>query len=74
MEQIPIITESVQYGVIGICITLILANAACLVIVVKTFVSAILKLYESIDALKTTIGELTKQVERLSIRTGITNG
>ena len=69
MEQIPFITESVQYGVIGICITLILANAACLVIIVKTFVSAIFKLYEKIDVLNTNISDLSKQVEMLSIRT-----
>jgi hypothetical protein len=40
MEQLPIITESVQYGVIGICIMLIIVNAFALITITKTFVNA----------------------------------
>ena len=54
MEQIPIITESVQYGVIGICVMQIIA----IVLIVKTFVGAIMKLYEKIDMLNTNISDL----------------
>ena len=65
METIPIITESVQYGVIGICVMLIIANA----VIVKMFVSAIMKLYEKIDQLNTTIADLATEVKMLTIRT-----
>jgi outer membrane murein-binding lipoprotein Lpp len=69
MESIPIITESVQYGVIGICIMLIIANAYAMVAIVKTFVGAIMKLYEKIDALNTNISDLNTKIEMLTIRT-----
>lgn len=67
MEQIPIITESVQYGVIGICVMMIIAN----VIIVKCFIGAILKLYEKIDALNSNIADLNTRIEMLCMRTKI---
>ena len=83
MEGVPIITESVQYGVIGICIMLIVAGSYVIVSIVKTFVGAIMKLYEKIDTLNSNISDLKTSVEMLSIRTkmskrsqqsGINNG
>jgi sensor histidine kinase YesM len=65
METIPIISESVQYGVIGICISLIVA----LCFIVKMFVNVILRFIEEIKSLQSTIGELRTSVEMLTIRT-----
>ena len=65
MEQIPIIPEMVQYGVIGICIMLIIA----LVIIVRTFVMAIMQMYDKIDRLNQTISDLTTEVKMLTLRT-----
>ena len=67
MEAIPIITESVQYGVIGICVMLIIA----LVLIVKAFINVILKFIEEIKSLQMTIGDLRTSVEMLTIRTKI---
>ena len=65
METIPIITESVQYGVIGICIMLIIADA----VKVRSFIAAQMKLHDKIDQLNVTISELTTEVKMLTIRT-----
>ncbi|MCL2710444.1 MAG: hypothetical protein FWE95_06160 [Planctomycetaceae bacterium] len=65
METVPIITESVQYGVIGICIMLIIADA----VKVRSFIAAQMKLHEKIDQLNVTINELTTEVKMLTIRT-----
>ena len=67
METIPIITESVQYGVIGICIMLIIADA----VKVRSFIAAQMKLHDKIDQLNVTINELTTEVKMLTIRTKI---
>jgi len=65
---VPIISEWVQYGVIGICFLLI----GALVVIVKMFINVILKFIEEIKSLQSTIGELRTSVEMLTIRTKLT--
>ena len=69
MENVPIISEFAQYGVIGICFALIIA----IVIIVKIFTEAIkhlvdvLKsLYDQISSLKNAIYELSAIVKAMS--------
>jgi len=68
MEQIPIITESVQYGVIGICIMLIIAWSATTIALVRYGVMAWKELLQEINSLNKTLQELTSTVDRLVIR------
>jgi F0F1-type ATP synthase membrane subunit b/b' len=65
MEQMAFIPEFVQYGVIGICVLLIIAN----VVIVKTCINVILKFIDEIKSLNATINELKTSVELLTIRT-----
>jgi len=68
MESISFMTELAQNGVFGICIALIIA----MVLIVRTFVGALQKCYETNDQLKTAINELSTQVAMLSLRTQMT--
>ena len=76
MEAIPIITESVQYGVIGIAIMQIISQ----VFIVKAFINMYVKCLDDMKILSTNIGNeiktlnstvnsLITKVEMLSIRT-----
>jgi len=67
MEPLSFMTELAQNGVFGICIALIIA----MVLIVRMFVGALQKSYETNDQLKTAINELSTQVAMLSLRTQI---
>lgn len=71
MEQLPLITESVQYGVIGICIVLIVA----LVIIIRLLIGLNVKLLERMDSLEVkfdtlndNIGDLTSTVKMFFVQ------
>ena len=67
--EIPVLSEFVQYGVVGIALALIVA----LVIIVKsfivmagTFVEVLKGLYAELGNLRSTIADLTAQVKLLT--------
>lgn len=60
--DLPIISEFVQYGVIGICFALIVA----ICYVVSLFVGAIKGFYAEVSKLNSTIMELSVEVKTFS--------
>jgi hypothetical protein len=62
MENVPILPEFVQYGVIGICIMLIVLVGY----ITKLYLSAILQLYAKIETLTGSITALSVKIENLA--------
>jgi hypothetical protein len=63
MENVPILPEFVQYGVIGICIMLIVLVGY----ITKLYLNAILQLYTKIEVLTASITALSTKIENLSL-------